>query len=410
LLFGDEQGSAQNMMPATIGSGGALEPATAADAANVQRTAYEPYGARRGQDLTAINRGWLGQVEDAGTGLTYLNARYYDPAIGRFLSPDPLMDPGDPRTLDPYRYADNNPVVYTDRTGLRPDCSGLSGDALRGCRDGYKGTTGTYDPSPRPKASNGGGGGGGSKAPLPDDVCFQFGSPCFDAGAAKVFQEQQALVGNYVDPWANRTCNPNGWCDSGGMYHSAPPASAQEVQALLLFMLAYVGGMACLAMLPECALGAAEFFATGGAGLGLTITGAGAATFGTSATALESSVGSGSARFITTTAGVTVDRASVGQTISFQRQARHILGSREYIGGGYFTSIDDATRVLDAFHNGNAQLLGISSSGNIVVRVPGVTGYNNNPGAGFANQPTDVFMIKGTSSVSVVPISPKWVP
>jgi RHS repeat-associated protein len=124
-LFGDEQGSAQIMMPATIGAGGVLEPATAADAANVQRTAYEPYGARRGEDLAAINRGWLGQTEDAATGLTYLNARYYDPALGRFLSPDPLMNPGDPRTLDPYRYADNNPVVYKDDTGLSPSCGGL---------------------------------------------------------------------------------------------------------------------------------------------------------------------------------------------------------------------------------------------------------------------------------------------
>jgi RHS repeat-associated protein len=164
LLFGDEQGSAQIMMPATIGAGGVLEPATGADAANVQRTAYEPYGARRGEDLTDVNRGWLGQVEDAGTGLTYLNARYYDPMLGRFLSPDPLMDPGDPRTLDPYRYADNNPIVYSDATGLRPDCSGLSGDALRGCRDGYKGTTGTYDPSPRPKSKNQGGWTGASGA------------------------------------------------------------------------------------------------------------------------------------------------------------------------------------------------------------------------------------------------------
>ena len=118
LLLGDEQGSAQIMMPLHTYSNGALLPATQADADATQRTAYAPYGARRGGDLEDINRGWLGQVEDTGTGLTYLNARYYDPAIGRFLSPDPLMNPGDPRTLDPYRYADNNPVVYTDATGL----------------------------------------------------------------------------------------------------------------------------------------------------------------------------------------------------------------------------------------------------------------------------------------------------
>ena len=133
LLLGDEQGSAQIMMPLHTDSNGALLPATQADADATERTAYAPYGARRGEDLEDINRGWLGQVEDKGTGLTYLNARYYDPALGRFLSPDPLMNPGDPRTLDPYRYADNNPIVYTDATGLRPDCSGLTGDSYKEC-------------------------------------------------------------------------------------------------------------------------------------------------------------------------------------------------------------------------------------------------------------------------------------
>jgi hypothetical protein len=65
--------------------------------------------------------------------------------------------------------------------------------------------------------------------------------------------------------------------------------------------------------------------------------------------------------------------------------------------------------VLDAFHGGSAQVLGTTRSGNIVVRVPGVTGFNNNPAAGFVDQATDVFFIKGSSSVSVVPANPNWV-
>ncbi|MCB2411230.1 hypothetical protein LGT39_00015, partial [Demequina sp. TTPB684] len=71
---------------------GTLASATLADAAAVTRTAYTPYGELRGGDNLAVDRGWLGQVEDrisadgaSGTGLTYLNARYYDPALGRFL-------------------------------------------------------------------------------------------------------------------------------------------------------------------------------------------------------------------------------------------------------------------------------------------------------------------------------------
>ncbi len=113
FLLGDVQGSAT----VTIAAG---EPATAA----VSRNAYAPYGVTRGGDHLNTDRGWLGQTEDATTGLTYLNARYYDPVLARFISPDPLLNPADPKTLDPYRYADNNPVLFTDASGMSPSCSG----------------------------------------------------------------------------------------------------------------------------------------------------------------------------------------------------------------------------------------------------------------------------------------------
>jgi RHS repeat-associated protein len=130
LLFGDVQGSAQVSMPLvpdaleTTG----LEPASTAH--TPMYDAYLPYGAERGDTDLTIDRGWLGQYEDSGTGLTYLNARYYDPVLGRFLSPDPLMDPGDPRTLDPYMYAANNPVTFMDATGL---CYGLDAKQMAAC-------------------------------------------------------------------------------------------------------------------------------------------------------------------------------------------------------------------------------------------------------------------------------------
>ncbi len=115
-------------------------------------------------------------------------------------------------------------------------------------------------------------------------------------------------------------------------------------------------------------------------------------------------------RFITTGAGTTIDRAAVGTSISAQRQDRHLAGASQYNCGGYFISIDEAQGVLDAFHGGSAQVLGVTRSGNVVVRVPGLTGFNNNPAAGFVDQATDVFFIKGSSSVSVVPANPNWMP
>ena len=51
-----------------------------------------------------------------------LNARFYDPAIGRFISPDPMMvNPANPITFNRYAYANDNPYRYTDPTGMKSD-------------------------------------------------------------------------------------------------------------------------------------------------------------------------------------------------------------------------------------------------------------------------------------------------
>ncbi len=117
LVLGDLQGSATVMMGVTLDASGAMAPASLADP--VARNAYTPYGAVRGADNLPTDHGWLNQVTDeASTGLVYLNARYYDPEASRFVSPDPLLKPMDPRTLDAYRYAENNPISYTDGNGM----------------------------------------------------------------------------------------------------------------------------------------------------------------------------------------------------------------------------------------------------------------------------------------------------
>jgi RHS repeat-associated protein len=52
------------------------------------------------------------------TGLYYYGARYYDPTIGRFISPDTVVQNyGAPQTLNRYSYALNNPLRYADPTG-----------------------------------------------------------------------------------------------------------------------------------------------------------------------------------------------------------------------------------------------------------------------------------------------------
>lgn len=54
---------------------------------------------------------YLGQQYDSSTGLYFLNARYYDPGTGSFLSPDPLPK------VNRYAYALNDPVDLSDPSG-----------------------------------------------------------------------------------------------------------------------------------------------------------------------------------------------------------------------------------------------------------------------------------------------------
>jgi hypothetical protein len=49
---------------------------------------------------------------------------------------------------------------------------------------------------------------------------------------------------------------------------------------------------------------------------------------------------------------------------------------------------------LDAYHSGEAKVLGHNPQGQPIVEFEKVTDYNNNRGAGYVNQPTNKFMIK----------------
>ena len=49
--------------------------------------------------------------------LVYIHARYYDPVIGRFLSPDPSPDPTRSAGLNPYAYDSDDPVNRVDPSG-----------------------------------------------------------------------------------------------------------------------------------------------------------------------------------------------------------------------------------------------------------------------------------------------------
>ncbi|HEX8520998.1 MAG TPA: RHS repeat-associated core domain-containing protein, partial [Tepidisphaeraceae bacterium] len=58
---------------------------------------------------------YTGQEHDVETDLTYMNARYYDPAVGRFINQDPIGFKGGFNNL--YSYVGNNTINATDPTG-----------------------------------------------------------------------------------------------------------------------------------------------------------------------------------------------------------------------------------------------------------------------------------------------------
>ncbi|MGH3736469.1 MAG: RHS repeat-associated core domain-containing protein [Micromonosporaceae bacterium] len=89
-----------------------------ADTQEVRRHRITPYGQTRGDGGEIPGqRGFVGGVNDASTGLVHLGAREYDPTTGRFISVDPIADYDDPQQINGYAYGNNNPITYTDPDG-----------------------------------------------------------------------------------------------------------------------------------------------------------------------------------------------------------------------------------------------------------------------------------------------------
>ena len=93
----------------------------------IERREYEPFG---GQLTPVVQNGpgYTGHVQDAATGLTYMQQRYYDPLLGRFLSVDPLDVGGtNGNGFNRYGYASANPYRFTDPDGR---CEKMPGSSL----------------------------------------------------------------------------------------------------------------------------------------------------------------------------------------------------------------------------------------------------------------------------------------
>ena len=90
----------------------------------IWRETYTPYGEIWGPEAAANldRKGFTGHTRDTDTGLTYMQARYYDPVIGRFLSNDPVgFAEGGVDFFNRYSYTFNNPVNMVDPDGRDPE-------------------------------------------------------------------------------------------------------------------------------------------------------------------------------------------------------------------------------------------------------------------------------------------------
>lgn len=112
-LFHDRLGSVVKLTDAA----GAVQKSLDYAAFGSRRDPATPAGSGTGTPITP--RGYTGHEHIDSAGVIHMNARLFDPALGRFLQPDPVIQaPGNTQSWNAYSYVLNNPLRYTDPTGM----------------------------------------------------------------------------------------------------------------------------------------------------------------------------------------------------------------------------------------------------------------------------------------------------
>lgn len=87
---------------------------------SIEAVQYLPFGATASAagDLLSVTHRYTSQEFDGETGLYNYHARFYNPALGKFISPDTIVpSPSNPQSLNRYSYVRNNPLSYVDPSG-----------------------------------------------------------------------------------------------------------------------------------------------------------------------------------------------------------------------------------------------------------------------------------------------------
>ena len=114
LLIAELQGSTVNYLHTDL-----LGSPIRGDNGTAYGELYRPWGEKKDHPVQlADDVGYTGHQDDVATGLTYMQARYYDPVIGRFMAVDPIgFSTTGPMSFNRYTYVNDNPYRYTDPTG-----------------------------------------------------------------------------------------------------------------------------------------------------------------------------------------------------------------------------------------------------------------------------------------------------
>jgi RHS repeat-associated protein len=196
---------------------------------------YDAWGRRRNPDgtddagalwgtikNTQDHSGYTGHETLDQLALVHMNARLYDPILGRHTSADPTVpDPSNTQSLNRYSYVLNNALVFVDPTGLasnslerKPNPPGCTGSVAIGCvtgrgkglfyaadvsgpttRAATNSAAATHLAAPAPLGADAipRGNGGGYPAPAPNDS--NLGDSLFQAAMQQLAELTDSLTG-----------------------------------------------------------------------------------------------------------------------------------------------------------------------------------------------------------------------
>jgi RHS repeat-associated protein len=89
------------------------------DGERVRHQVFTPFGGIHAEQGASLRTFYAGHRRNDETGMYYMQARWFDPGSGRFLSTDPMIRTAFvPQSANAYSYSENNPVNQVDPTGM----------------------------------------------------------------------------------------------------------------------------------------------------------------------------------------------------------------------------------------------------------------------------------------------------